>query len=86
MVWFGEALDPEVLERAFAIAETADICLVAGTSAIVHPAAALPLATLRAGGRIVEVNPDPTPLTGLAELSLRSSSGTLLPALLTAAA
>ncbi len=86
VVWFGEALDPEVLERAFAIAETADICLVAGTSAIVHPAAALPLATLRAGGRIVEVNPDPTPLTGLAELSLRSRSGTLLPALLTAAA
>jgi NAD-dependent deacetylase len=81
IVWFGEPLDPAVLERAFALAEEADVCLVAGTSGVVHPAASLPVVTRRAGGRVIEVNPDPTPLTQVAELALRGGSATLLPAL-----
>lgn len=82
VVWFGEALDPEVLERAFRLAREADACLVAGTSAVVHPAAALPVATARAGGRVVEVNPEPTPISSLARPALRGSAAGLLPAVL----
>jgi NAD-dependent deacetylase len=82
VVWFGEPLDRSVLERAFALAEEADVCLVAGTSAVVQPAASLPLITRRAGGRVIEVNPDPTPLSGVANVALRGGAAALLPALL----
>lgn len=82
VVWFGEPLDRAVLEDSFRIASSADACLVVGTSAVVQPAASLPLATRRAGGVVVEVNPEPTPLTGLATISLRGPAGQILPRLL----
>lgn len=82
VVWFGEALDADVIGAAFAAAEAADLCLVVGTSALVHPAASLPLATLRAGGRVVEVNLDPTPLSARAAASVRGEAGKLVPDLL----
>jgi NAD-dependent deacetylase len=82
VVWFGESLDAVLLDRAFRAAEAAEVCLGVGTSALVHPAASLPLATLRTGGRLVEINPDPTVLTTLATVSLRATSGETIPRLL----
>lgn len=82
VVWFGEGLDRAVLSRAFALAEAADVCLVVGTSAVVQPAAAIPLVTVRAGGALVEVNPEPTPLSRHAAASLQGPAGAILPALL----
>jgi NAD-dependent deacetylase len=82
VVWFGELLDATVLDAAFESAAEAEICIVAGTSAVVHPAASIPLATLESGGAVIEVNPEPTPLTGAARWSLRGPSGRLLPRLL----
>ncbi len=82
VVLFGEMLDPAVLERAQSMAERADLCLVVGTSAVVYPAAAIPLATLHAGGRIIEVNVEATPLTDAAAVALRGAAGEVLPALL----
>jgi NAD-dependent deacetylase len=82
VVWFGESLDAEVLNEAFRCAQEARVCLVVGTSALVHPAASVPLATLRAGGDLIEVNPEETPLTSMARVSLRGPAGKLLPELL----
>ena len=82
VVWFGEELDPEILQNAMEAAEAADVCLVVGTSGIVHPAASLPLLTRQSGGSIVEVNPEPTPLTEIAASSLRGLAGKILPTLL----
>ncbi len=82
VVWFGEALDPGVLQESFRLAREADVCLVVGTSAVVHPAASLPLATVEAGGRIVEVNPDETPLSRLAAVRVRGGAAETLPAIL----
>jgi NAD-dependent deacetylase len=82
VVWFGESLDSAVLNEAFRAAQASPVCLVVGTSALVHPAASVPLATHDAGGRIVEVNPEETPLTRMAALSLRGGSGEILPLLL----
>ena len=82
VVWFGEGLDPEILERAFDLARRADVCLVVGTSALVQPAASVPLATLDGGGALVEVNPQTTPLSGRADLTLRGPAGRILPRLL----
>ncbi len=82
VVWFGEALDPGILSEAFEWARGSDLCLVVGTSALVHPAASIPLATLQGGGRMLEVNPTETPLSHLATLSMRGASGVVLPELL----
>lgn len=79
VVWFGESLDPVVIGTAQEAAIHADVCLVAGTSALVYPAAGLPELTLRSGGAVVEVNLDPTPLTGSATVSIRGQSGVILP-------
>ncbi len=82
VVWFGEALESEVLAHAFRVAREADLCLVVGTSAVVHPAASVPLATLQNGGTLVEVNLELTPLTGQAEVTLLGPAGELLQQLL----
>ena len=82
VVWFGEALDHALLEQAFAAAEAARTCLVIGTSGLVHPAASLPLAALDAGAAVIEVNPEPTPLTPWATRSLRGSAVAIVPELL----
>jgi NAD-dependent deacetylase len=84
VVWFGEMLPEETLELAFRRASEADVCIVAGTSALVHPAASVPLATLRAGGDLIEVNPEVTPLSVSARWCFRMGAGELLPRLLEA--
>jgi NAD-dependent deacetylase len=83
-VMFGEPIPREVLERCFAAAERADCILVVGTSALVTPAADLPVMVWRSGGAIVEVNVDETPLTPFAAAVLNGASGELLPRLVEA--
>jgi NAD-dependent deacetylase len=82
VVWFGEMLDHAVLGAATRAAAAADLALVVGTSALVHPAAGLAAHTLAGGGAVVEVNPDATPLSGQATVALRGAAGTVLPTLL----
>jgi NAD-dependent deacetylase len=61
---------------------TADILVVVGTSGIVYPAAGLPDVALARGVIVVEVNPEPTPLSDNATISIRESASTALPRLL----
>lgn len=75
VVWFGEALPADALRRAVEAVERADLLLVIGTSAVVHPVASLP--GLARSAYVVEVNPEPTPLTPTADLSIRSPAGAL---------
>ena len=82
VVWFGEGLDPEILRSATELATAAEVCLVVGTSALVQPAASLPLLTRESGGVVVEVNTEPTPLTENAIPSIRGRAGEILPRLL----
>ena len=81
VVFFGETLPEEALRQAFAAARQADTALVIGTSAVVYPAAALPYEVKNHGGRLIEVNPEATPLTPLAEVSLHEPAGRVLPRL-----
>ena len=81
IVWFGEPLGSEI-EEAFRLAATAQLCLVVGTSAVVHPAASVAGVTHQAGGAIVEVNPGTTPLTGASAVSLRHGAVEVLPRVL----
>ncbi len=85
VVWFGEALPAQALERAETAARACDVFFSIGTSGAVFPAAQLPLTARAAGATVVEINRDPTPLTGAASFSLLGPSGTILPALVDAA-
>jgi NAD-dependent deacetylase len=84
VVWFGEALPVEALMESAQSARNADVFFTIGTSALVYPAASLPIEAVRAGATVVEINPDVTPFTDLASFSLRGKSGEVLPALLKA--
>ena len=86
VVWFGEALAQSVLTDSFAAARKAEVVLVVGTSSVVYPAAALPETARAHGAFVIEVNPEPTPLTDLADVSLRGTAVALVPALVGGAA
>lgn len=59
VVWFGEQLPFEALERATMAAADADLFLVIGTSGLVYPAAGLSDIAARAGAAVISINPDP---------------------------
>ena len=85
VVWFEEPLPADALAAAEDAARRCDVLIVAGTSAEVYPAAALPESALRRGARVVEVNPNETPLSQHADDVLRGPAGVVLPALVAAA-
>ena len=82
IVWFGEPLDATILGEATRLASTAEVCLVVGTSAVVHPAAGLADLTRGGGGCIIEVNVASTPITDAAAATLRGPAATIVPELL----
>ena len=81
VVWFGEPLNPTLLARAAKAVIAADLLLVFGTSAVVYRVAALPDLVQSAGGRLVEINTEETPLSDRADAVLRGSASEVLPAL-----
>ena len=81
VVLFGEMLPEDVWVEAAERAASSDVCFVVGTSAIVYPAAGLPVAAKRAGAFLVEVNPEETPLSEACDAALRGAAGELLPLL-----
>lgn len=81
VVWFGEGLPPDVFDAAADAARRCDLCLVIGTSALVHPAASLPLMAAAHGAVLIEVNPDETPVSHLAAAALRAPAAEVLPLL-----
>jgi NAD-dependent deacetylase len=85
VVWFGEGLSVESLHRAERAASEAQLVIVAGTSSLVYPAASLPLVARRAGAFVVEVNPEPTPLTPTADEHYAAAAGEVLPLMARAA-
>ena len=81
VVWFGESLPEDALNQAWRLARQADVILSVGTSALVQPAASLPIIGVQAGAVLIEINPEPTPLSAQAHHVLRASAGTALPAI-----
>ncbi|XP_012220872.1 NAD-dependent protein deacylase sirtuin-5, mitochondrial [Linepithema humile] len=63
IVWFGEQLDENVLQKALDVVETCDACLVIGTSAIVYPAAMFAPQIARRKVPVAEFNIEETPAT-----------------------
>ena len=78
---FGQALVPEVIERAMTAAGEADLLLAVGTTLRVYPVAGVVPLARQAGARVVIVNAEPTPMDDLADAVLRGPIGALLPAI-----
>lgn len=78
VVWFGEILPEQSINRAIQAARQCDVCFSIGTSTLVQPAAALPFLALESGAVVIEINPTPTALSDQAQFSLQSAASTAL--------
>lgn len=79
VVWFGEQLPEEVFAAAERASTSCEVFLVVGTSGVVYPAAGLASLAAESGATVMEINPEETPLSHLARISLRKPAGELLP-------
>jgi NAD-dependent deacetylase len=79
VVWFGESLPRDALDVALAAIQRCQVMLVVGTSALVTPAASLPLMALERGAYVVEINPQPTPLSDVVDETIRLPAVDALP-------
>jgi NAD-dependent deacetylase len=76
---FGQALVPEVIDRAIQVAQECDVLLAVGSTLQVYPVAgAVPLAK-QAGARLVILNAQPTQFDDIADVVLNTSIGEALP-------
>lgn len=82
VVWFGENLPISTWVAAERAAAACDVLLVAGTSALVYPAASLVGLAKSAGAKVIEVNLEPTPMSVLVDCTLFGRAGDILPQLL----
>ena len=82
VVWFGEAIDPDVLTRCLH-ATACEVFLSIGTSSIVRPAAGLIARAKAHGAYTVEINPEPTDTAPHLDLTVALPAEHALPALRT---
>lgn len=78
VVWFGELLPVEEYRQSEELISRCDLLFVVGTSGIVQPAASLPYLARERGGFIVEVNPEETPISAIADEILPGKAGEVL--------
>ena len=78
-VFFGEDIPAEMLWRSRQSARECDVMLVLGTSASVHPAAYVPVFAKEAGATVIEINAEPTPLTGrISDYTILGAAGEIM--------
>ena len=78
---FGQNLLPEVIDEAFRLARECDLMIVAGSSLVVYPAAAVPEAAVESGAALIVVNAEATPLDDRARVVFHGPVEVVLPAL-----
>jgi NAD-dependent SIR2 family protein deacetylase len=74
-------LPREASDAAMEMLSRCEVLIVAGTSAVVAPASGYAALAKRHGARVIEVNPDETPVSGICDATIRGKSGEVLPAL-----
>lgn len=84
VVWFGEMLPQETFAKGEQAAAQSDICIIAGTSAVVYPAAYIPITAKNSGSYLVEINVEPTEISHLVNYSIIGKFGEVLPVILEA--
>ena len=82
VVWFGEMLPGDVLSESYSAVESCDVMLVVGTSGVVQPAATFPYLAKERGAKVIEVNPERTAISSIADVTIRGKAGEVVPAVL----
>lgn len=78
VVWFGETLEPDVINQA-SRAANCDVFITVGTSAVVYPAAGFIEQAKKHGAFVVEINPEATAATRSVDLALQGGAERILP-------
>ncbi len=81
VVWFGESLDESIVEATLEALSRCDVLLVIGTSGAVYPVAGFPAVAKERGAFLVEVNPQRTPISELADVVLLGRASETVPQL-----
>ena len=82
VVWFHEPLPKYEMEKAIEVSSRCDIFIVAGTSAIVYPAAELPIIAKNAGAYVMEINIEETLISTQIDMTILGKTGIVLPKLI----
>lgn len=82
IVWFGESLDPQDLDRCDQALRQCDLLLIVGTSGVVYPAASFAPIAKGHGAFVVELNLDTTPNRDVVDIALQGRAKDVLPLLL----
>ncbi len=82
VVWFGESLPADALDRAEQAAADCAVMLVVGTSGAVWPAAGLAEQARRHAAKVIIVNPASSEIDDQARWLLRGTAAEVLPSLL----
>ena len=78
IVWFGDMLDHTNISRAKQVLHGCDLLVSVGTSAVVYPAAEMPLLAKQSGATLVEINPESTPLSHAYDVHMRGPATAML--------
>ena len=79
VVFFGEPIPRRALQESYELASTCRVLLIVGTAAEVAPANTIPEAAKNSGATIIEVNVEPTVLTGyLTDLFLQGTASAMV--------
>jgi NAD-dependent deacetylase len=85
VVFFGEMIPQRAMIESQFLADSADGVLVVGTSAIIYPAAGIPVAAKNGGAKIVEFNLEETNYTeSITDIFIGGPAGETLPAVVDA--
>jgi NAD-dependent deacetylase len=84
VVWFGEPLPEAAMAQAQTAAQQADVFLSIGTSAVVYPAAGIPLLARECGAYVAEINIEPSAIAQYVDEVVQGRAGAVLPALVNA--
>jgi len=79
VVFFGEMLDPDVLNLAYKAASESDFLIAIGSSLVVYPAAGIPVQAKQSGALLAIINREPTPMDHLADWVINDRAGQVLP-------
>jgi NAD-dependent deacetylase len=82
VVFFGEPIPWEAQVRSSKESESCSAVIVIGTSAVVYPAASIPITAKERGAIVIEINMEPTPLTDqISDYLISGSAGKIIPAI-----
>ncbi len=78
-VFFGEGIPEEAYANSLKAAQSADVCLIVGSTGEVMPAAMIPIEAKRNGAVIIEINPEKSQFTSqITDIHLKGKAGAVL--------